>query len=275
MGAGYMDLQVLVATMHQKDFSKYREMNLSSDALFANQTDFTGRETIRVGEHTAEMISTDTRGVGINRNLACLYAAGDVLLLADDDMKYVNNYKLIVLDAFRALPRADAIIFNINTIGGTVQRRQNKKIKRIHFVNAFNYGAPRIAVKRTSIKKSGILFNTNFGGGAIYSAGEDSIFISEMLKRGLKLYAYPETIASVEQTTSTWFEGYTKKYFYDKGALFKAIMKRGSWLLCLQDVIRHWHNYKGSKLSVREVLKQMRRGSRGYETLRTYEESEE
>jgi len=269
-----MDLQVLVATMHQKDFSKYEEMNLSSDALFANQADFTGREKIKVGEHSVEMISTDTRGVGINRNIACLYAAGDILLLADDDMKYVDNYKSIILDAFRTLPRADAIIFNIDTIGRDVQRRQNRKIKRIHFVNAFNYGAARIAVKRTSIKKSGILFNTNFGGGTIYSAGEDSIFISEMLKKGLKLYAYPKTIASVDQTNSTWFQGYSKKYFYDKGALFKAIMKRGSLLLCLQDVIRHWDIYKDSKLSIYEVLSKMRRGSIGYESLRPYMEPE-
>lgn len=269
-----MDLQVLVATMHQKDFSKYKEMNLSSDALFANQAGFTGREKIKVGEHSVEMISTDTRGVGVNRNLACLYATGDILLLADDDVKYVDNYRPIILDAFRALPRADAIIFNIDTIGKDVRRRQNKKIKRVHFVSALNYGAARIAVKRTSIKKSGILFNTNFGGGTIYSAGEDSIFISEMLRKGLRLYTYPETIASVDQTSSTWFQGYTKKYFYDKGALFKAIMKRGSSLLCLQDVIRHWDIYKGSGLPAREVLKQMKCGSKGYETLRAYGESE-
>jgi hypothetical protein len=35
------------------------------------------------------------------------------------------------------------------------------------------------------------------------------------------VYTYPVTLATVDQTSSTWFKGYTKKYYYDKGAIFK------------------------------------------------------
>ena len=110
-------VQVLVATMHQKDFSKLQEMNIQTDAVFANQSD-TDRTDIRNdGGFTALMITTSTRGVGINRNIALEHASGEILLIADDDMRYIDGYENAVIEAFRQLPQADALIFNIDTVG--------------------------------------------------------------------------------------------------------------------------------------------------------------
>ena len=68
-----MNFEVLVATMHQSDFSKISEMNISSDVVFANQCDRTAYEELRFDGHTAKMISTETRGVGMNRNLSLIH----------------------------------------------------------------------------------------------------------------------------------------------------------------------------------------------------------
>ena len=38
------------------------------------------------------MYSTDSKGVGINRNLALTLSKGDILLLADDDVIYTDDY---------------------------------------------------------------------------------------------------------------------------------------------------------------------------------------
>ena len=73
--------EIACVTMHQKDFSKIQEMNIHSDVIFANQCDRTAYEEIAFEGHTARMISTETRGVGNNRNLALTYAKGDILLL--------------------------------------------------------------------------------------------------------------------------------------------------------------------------------------------------
>ena len=62
-----------------------------------------------------------------------------------------------------------------------------------------------------------------FGGGAKYSCGEDSIFIHDCIKNGLKVYVSPAKICSVSQEKSTWFKGYNEKFFFDKGVLVKAI----------------------------------------------------
>lgn len=266
-------LQVLVATMNQADFQKYHDMNLSTDAVFANQTDDFRYECEIINNKKVQMITTKTRGVGINRNIALMYADADILAIADDDMVYRPNYEEIELTAFAKLPDADAIIFNIETVGGGERgkgRRINAKVERIHFYNALNYSAQRIALRRKSILKSNIFFNQCFGGGTIYSAGEDTLFIVEMLKKGLRIYTYPETIATVNQTTSTWFHGYNNKFFYDKGVLYKAVSRWGASALCLQDVIRHRKLYSVSGLSMKDMFTEMRRGRSSYKTLTEY-----
>lgn len=263
-------LQVLVATMNQTDFQRYHDMNLSTDAIFANQADEFRYECRIIGNKKIQMITTQTRGVGINRNIALMYADADILVIADDDMVYRSDYEEIELAAFAKLPDADAIIFNIETIGASAKCRVNTKIERVHFYNALNYGTARIAFRRKSILKSNIYFNQCFGGGTIYSAGEDTLYIVEMLKKGLKIYTYPETIATVDRTTSTWFHGYNGKYFYDKGVLYKAISRWGASALCLQDVIRHRKLYSSSGMTIKEMRQKMKEGRRGFATLSEY-----
>lgn len=109
----------------------------------------------------------------------------------------------------------------------------------LHAYNAFNYGTVRLAVRRREVVRENLTFHTCFGGGTLYSCGEDTLFIGDMLKKGLKLYTCPAVIAAVDNRQSGWFQGYTPKYMYDKGALFAALSPRFGGLLCLQDVLRH------------------------------------
>jgi len=267
-------VEVLVATMNQRDFSKVQQMNIKTNCIFANQADYTNFD-VRTVENgcSVKMITTTTRGVGINRNMALMYASGDILLIADDDVTYRDDYENTIEEAFESRPSVDGFIFNIETKGMPVQRRTNNKVKRVRFYNSLNYGAVRIAVKRSSLLKSNVTFNRNFGGGTQYSAGEDTLFICDMLKAGLVLYTYPKVIAEVDQTESTWFRGYTKRYFYDKGALFAAVSSKFALLLGIQDLIRHKGRYSESELKMKEMLDLIKQGIKGFRDLKPYLES--
>ena len=107
--------EILCVTMHQKDFSKIEQMNIHSDVVFANQADDTRYDELEFEGKKAKMITTATRGVGINRNLTLSYASGDVCLFSDDDVKYVDNLEETVLKEFDAHPDADVIIFNLES----------------------------------------------------------------------------------------------------------------------------------------------------------------
>ena len=214
----YESVEVLVATMNQKDLSKYREMNLRTAAVFANQDDRYAFDEETILGNQVKMITTSDQGVGKNRNNALMNASGDICLFADDDMIYEDDYEKIVEQAFAELPDAGIIIFNIETVGKeTRARRMNKKIKRVHTFNALNYGAARIGVRRQELLKKNIWFSMLYGGGAPYSSGEDSLLLTEAIKKGMNVYTYPKKIANVKQETSTWFKGYTKKYYIDRG----------------------------------------------------------
>ena len=263
-------VEVLCATMHQTDFKKIGEMNIQSDVVYANQADRTGYDETAVGEYHARMITTDTRGVGVNRNLALLYARGEYLLFSDDDLQYVDGYAEIIEEAFSKIPKADCIIFNIETVGSDIKRRVNGKIKRVRFYNALNYGTARVAVKRVSVKREGIMFNTNFGGGTPFSCGEDTLYIVEMLKKGLKLYTYPQTIAVVDQSQSTWFKGFNEKYYYDKGVLYASISKGFFHFLCLQNLLRH-PDYKKSGMTFWKAYRYMKKGKKARAEMHPYD----
>ncbi|RGC45097.1 glycosyltransferase [Absiella sp. AM29-15] len=214
-------IEVLVATMNQINLNKVKEMNIQSDVIFANQSNKYDYIEEMIKNKKVKMITTPYRGVGRNRNIGLMASEAEICILADDDMKFSDFYPDEVKKAFKKVSKADVLIFNINTIPeGKVNRRRNTKIKRVHFYNVLNYGAARISFKREKVLEANIDFSLVYGGGAKYSCGEDTLFLMNCLKKGLKIYTYPYEIATVYQYDSTWFKGYNEKYFKDKGHLF-------------------------------------------------------
>ena len=50
--------------------------------------------------------------------------------------------------------------------------------------------------------------------------GEDSLFLHDCLKAGLAIYRTPVAIGKERKGESTWFKGYTDKFFFDRGVLY-------------------------------------------------------
>ena len=232
-------VQVLVATMNQDDHQLMERMNIQTDALVGNQCDRNGVEEFEFGDNSIKYFNMSDRGVGLNRNTALMRASADICILADDDMVFYEGYERQILDAYQKYPEYDVIILNI---GETPRVRYvvGKPMKVTRW-NYGRFGAARITFRRKAISYAGISFNLNFGGGATHSSGEDSLFLSDCLKAGLKIIAIPLEIAKLDNTDrdSTWFKGYTEKYFFDKGVFYglaHPLMKKA---FCLQYVIRH------------------------------------
>lgn len=234
-----MNIEVLAAVMNKEPNKIIKSMNLNSNAIIINQCEKNEYIKIKYNNYEIDFYSFNERGVGLSRNNALMRATGDIIVFADEDMKYVNNYNDIIVEAFKNNPKADMIVFNVlssNPKRPTVKILSNKKV---HLFNCLKYGAVNFAVKREILYKYNIYFSLLFGGGAKYSAGEDSLFIYEFIKAGGRVYTDSNVIGTVAQTSSTWFKGYTKKFFYDKGALYACLSKRLCRILCLQFLLRH------------------------------------
>lgn len=240
-----MKIQVLVASMNQTDHSLPEKMRIQCDAIIGNQCNYNSIERYLWNGHSIEYLNFAERGVGLNRNNALMRAKSDICLFADDDMVYCDDYLRIVEKAFKKHPDADVIIFNI--IEEHPTRFIIKKEGRVWYHNYLRYGTARVAVKLKSIREKGISFNLCFGGGTEHCHGEDNIFLTDCLKKGLKIYAVPKYIAKLtEERVSTWNSGYDEKYIRDQGCLYKSISRRWWKMLCLQDAIRHESLYKMS-----------------------------
>lgn len=259
-----MTLEVLVATMGQTDCSLAEKMNIQTSAVIANQCGQWGYE--EAGQ--VRMISTDTKGVGVNRNLALSLAKGDILLFADDDVTYYDGTLQGVIDAFRQFPDADVIFFGMDmTREGEVFDKRRHKSRRVHLWNSLRYGAARMAIRREAIVKHRLSFSTLFGGGCRYSSGEDTVLIRDCFRAGLKVYTYDYVLGTCAKDSSTWFSGYNEKYFFDRGVMLACAFPKA------KHFIKWYFAFKSSKktgVPIKNILKQMNRGIRAYPELKVY-----
>lgn len=253
-------VEVLVATMNQKDHSLLKTMNIQTEAIVANQCDRNLIEEFDFSGRKCIYLNFNERGVGLNRNNALMRAAGDFCVFADDDMVFYDGYNEIVTEAFRKIEKADVLIFNIDEDGQTT-RRKNTRTKRIGILNYLNYGAARIVIRRQDVLYKGISFNLNFGGGTRHSCGEDTLFLRECLRKRVKIYAVPVSIAKlVEKRQSTWFQGFNEKYFFDSGILLSIAHPILCHLLAIYFVLKH-KEYRISEIDGRfPVIKAYERG---------------
>ncbi|MCL2151838.1 MAG: glycosyltransferase [Oscillospiraceae bacterium] len=263
-------VEVLVATVNQYDFSLIDKMNLQTDAVIANQAGKVDYSEYESNGTIIKMISTNTVGAGINRNMALTYSTGDILMLADDDVSYIDGYGEIIQSAFMEVEKADILIFRVNSIkNGELIEDCPPIQKRLHLHNALKYGTCRIAIKRRSMLQANIHFHDFFGPGCSYYMSEDTLFIIECLKKKLKIYAHNGFIGNTLKDYSTWFCGYDEKFWYNKGAFIAAGLPRLRYPLMIYFL---WRFRKESGTSLINRLKFMHKGIIGYGTLQSYEE---
>lgn len=260
--------EILCVTMNQADFSKVEEMNIHSNVVFSNQASSTGYEEKMFDGFSAKMITTDTRGVGKNRNIGLLYANAEICLFADDDVVYADDVEELVLKEFDAHPDADVFIFHLDTDDENRKQKKYKETRKCTFFERMPWGGVRIAFRLDSMKKANVWFTTLFGGGCVFASGEDSMWLKQAKKKGLTFYVSKETIGKVSFEDSSWFSGYDEKFFYSKGAFYRAVHSKTRLLWMLYFAFR----VRGSKLSYKEKMSWMKKGKDGYDKMLSYDE---
>lgn len=265
-----MRIEVLVSTMNQIDYSLLKKMNIQTDAIVVNQCDYNKIEEFDYNGHRIKWLSLKERGVGLSRNTALMRSTADVVVFADDDVVYCDNYFLQIEQSFEKHPNSDLIVYNLESLNSQRPIIHTKKDHKICLFNCFKFGTFQMAVKTTSIRKNNICFSLLFGGGAIYSAGEDSLFIYNALHSKMRVVASAAFIGTVAQTESTWFEGYTEKYFYDKGAFFSALSKKWGWLLCRLILFKNKKKLCKGKISYCNCKKLAKVGMLGFKNNLSY-----
>lgn len=263
--AGMSNIEVLVATMDKDPHELAKRMNIVGNAVICNQCNHDAVEHVSSGGYTICVVHSSHRGVGKNRNEGIIRASGDYLLFADDDVCYHQDYSELVFSAFQRQQDADIIVFNLKGTNANRAERNVDRTVRLHWFNSMHYGTYKICIKRNSLLKANVWFSLLFGGGAKFGSGEDTLFLQSCLRKGLRAYAVNVEIGVVNHQESTWFKGYTDKYFIDKGALFACLGKWFFYIMSLNLLIRHRKEYTGR--SIREVFRLFLKGRHDFKNL--------
>jgi len=255
-----MKVQTLVVTMNKgkEDFDLLEKMNIQTDAIVCNQCDRNEVYEFDWKNKHIKWMSFAERGVGLNRNNGLMRATGDILQFADDDVVYVDNYDKIIIDFYENHPDAEVVLFNFKT-----KRKENEEYQDIIKTTKKTrrkltpYGTVCVTVKNSAIKRNNIFFHTEFGGGTKFSSGEDSLFLKTCARKKMSIYLCNKTIGYVNNSESTWFEGYTDKYFFDKGVLFYELVGFLAYFAALYTCIKHRSLYKeyGIKKAIASTFK--------------------
>ena len=256
-------LEVLVAALQENDITLAEHMNLSTEAVICNQCQEVSYREFRRKGRRIRTFAFNERGVGRNRNNALMRADADYVLFADEDIVYDDDYEESVLRAFQQNPKADILMFNVRAVEGR-RTYENRRVKRVRWYNYGRYPTYAVGAKLESLRRANVWFSLLFGGGAAYSNGEDSLFLHDCLKKGLKIWAVPVEIgheAARENNTSTWFNGYNEKFFYDRGVLYHDLYGAFQGVFALRFLVKH-RKTMCSEIPLRRAYQIMKKGMR-------------
>ena len=225
-------LQILISAVDKEPMELIRRMNIQTDACLVDQIlsdeakerlEFTNfsTESHEWGEHRVKVIKSSDRGVGLSRNTALDNSDPDaeIIQFADDDIIYNDGYPQLVIREFDKHPEADILLFNVKAQQGR-ETYWNNDFAKVSWYNYGRYPAYAICARRQKLIDSGVRYSLLFGGGAPYMNGEDSLFLHDCLEKKLSVYRTDVTIGHETQGESTWFKGYTEKFFFDRGVLY-------------------------------------------------------
>ena len=218
-----MKLEILLSCMHQSDDTLVRKSRITGDVLVINQCGHNGFDVYDTPEGQARMIFTTDRGLTRSRNMAVANSQADVCLLCDDDEVFVPEYEKKILSAYEELPQADVIIFKMVNRPPSFE----DKVVRLKFPMTMQVSSWQISIRRQSLLDAKIRFDELLGAGSGNGAEEELKFLVDCQRAGLQIFYVPTEIASVGQEESTWFEGFTEKFFEDRGGTTRYILGAG------------------------------------------------
>lgn len=222
---------ILLSCMYEKDKEIIKRSNIQSNCVIINQCDEDKKAEVKIENNkTCLWINSKERGLYKSRNMAIENSKADICLIADNDEIFDDDVKEKILKAYKELPQADIIVFNLHN-KSTKLKNKIYKLKRLECLRVCSW---QISFKRKFVIENNLKFDIKLGAGTGNGAGEENKFLLDAYDKDLKIYHYPINIATMIENKSTWFDGYNEEYFYKHGMTTRYIL--GFWLSCLYAV---------------------------------------
>ena len=232
------ELEILVATMNRNSldflFSMFSEADLlNHHVLIINQT---SPDNLLVSDYpNIRVINTYEKGLSNSRNLALQNAIGKIVLIADDDVKYLPGFQQQIINSYTQNPDVNAICFQTVTAENKLFRSyksQKTAMKNKDFLWVLSI---EITCKLAAIKENAILFNEHFGLGARFQDSESLYFLRRLHHNNLKVLFVPQNIVLHESRSSS-DDITSDRWLYAKTAGFYKCYQLLAYLLAFKMV---------------------------------------
>ncbi len=178
-----------------------------------------------------------SKGLSRNRNHALKLATAPYILISDDDVEYNQAHLNNIVHAINKYTEKDIITFKYDSLNS----KKNYPEFSFDLNNppfGYHVSSIEIALKRETTIASGVRFDTSFGLGARFPAGEEILFISRLLKKGLKGIYVPAACCR-HDAPSTGEQTLTQEFIRAKGALFKKLYPISWFPRMISHAFRH------------------------------------
>jgi GT2 family glycosyltransferase len=208
------------------------------------------------------LFSYKERGLSKSRNRAIELCDSDIALISDDDVVYLEKVKETILKAFKENPDADIITFQFLKDQNRLYKTNYQKETFWHDIYSLaRVSSVEIAFKVDKIKNLNICYDEHFGLGSTFPTGEEYIFLSDALKKGLKILYLPVPILIHEEISSGGQFLNNNFLIESKGALFFRIFGSKAYFISLVFAFR---KYKLSNIGFIKFYKLMLDGIMQY-----------
>lgn len=258
-----MRLNVLISCMYEKDASIITRSNVQTDVV-VNQCDKDSVEEFdfinKKGETChARFINTTERGLSKSRNMAIDNAWGDICQICDDDETLPDNYEDVIIDAYNDNMDASVITFALNRLD--TEKSYPVAKMSLGFKEILRTSSLQVTFLLNLLRQVDIRFDEKMGSGTGNGGGEENRFLLDCRKAGMKMLYVPQIIATVNKGKSQWFNGYTEKYFKDRGWTSRRCLGFFmGYAFMLYNAIRHCKEFTKNGLSFVKVLLNMNMG---------------
>lgn len=198
-----------------------------------------------------EVIISHDRGLSRNRNHALAHPAGaPLILIGDDDVSYSADALRELIETFRRHPEADVVCCRYTCFGRYTKPYGQGEISVACPPFGWYLTSFELAMRRSCL--NGLRFNENLGLGAPrLVAGEETVFLHDLLRRGAKGIIVPVDIGTHDHPTTGERLRTDPRFLFTHGAvhthihpctwplrlLLHAVRTPMPWLKCLRHTV--------------------------------------
>jgi hypothetical protein len=194
----------------------------------------------------ATIVNMDEVGLSRSRNRGVeelVRSGASIGLISDNDVTYMDDIERVITEAFLEHPDADIITFMaVTNCGKPFSRSYRNSVFKHSWISVAGVSSIEIAFRPRRIAEAQVRFDERFGLGAVFPAGEEFIFLSDALRRGLSVIHYPKVIV-VHPAASSGADYFRNESLASaKGAVFARVFGRFCYFICLAFAVRKFRN---------------------------------